>query len=61
VWLSRQFPAPNGRSEFQKRSQLFIRTHNETLFVAGTMGKKAAWQQANPFHNISNDRGGACG
>jgi hypothetical protein len=33
----------------------------DTAFVAGTMGKKAAWQQANPFHNISNDRGGACG
>jgi len=31
----------------------------DTAFVAGTMGKKAAWQQANPFHNISNDRGGA--
>jgi hypothetical protein len=26
-----------------------------------SMGKKAAWQQANPFHNISNDRGGDCG
>jgi hypothetical protein len=26
-----------------------------------TMGKKAAWQQANPFDNISNDSGGACG
>jgi hypothetical protein len=33
----------------------------DTAFVAGTIGKKAAWQQANPFHNISNDRGGACG
>src|SRR5438067_3323824 len=30
--LSRQFPAiPNRRFEFHKRSQLFIRTHNETL------------------------------
>jgi len=25
----------------------------DTAFVAGTMGKKAAWQQTNPFHNIS--------
>jgi hypothetical protein len=33
----------------------------DTAFVAGTMGKKAAWQQANRFHNISNDRGGTCG
>jgi hypothetical protein len=33
----------------------------DTAFVAGTMGRKAAWQQANPFHNISNDRVGVCG
>jgi hypothetical protein len=25
---------PSGRFEFQKRGQLFIRTHNETLSVA---------------------------
>jgi len=33
----------------------------DTAFVAATMGEKAAWQQVNPFHNISSDRGGACG
>jgi hypothetical protein len=32
--LSSQFAASaNGRFEFQKRAQLFIRTHNETLSV----------------------------
>jgi len=28
------YSAPDRRFEFQKRSQLFIRTHNETLSVA---------------------------
>ena len=37
------------------------RTYSTQLFVAGTMGKKPASQHANPFHNISNDRGGAFG
>ncbi|PYK35155.1 MAG: hypothetical protein DME54_05700 [Verrucomicrobia bacterium] len=33
--MSRQFAAtPNRRFEFQKRSQLFISTHNEALTVA---------------------------
>jgi hypothetical protein len=30
----------DGRFEFQKRSQLFIGTHNETLSVAVSVGNK---------------------
>jgi hypothetical protein len=33
----------------------------DRAFIAEPMNRKAAWQQANPFHNISHDRGGACG
>ena len=29
--------------------------------LAEPMNTKAAWQQANPFHNISNDEGRAPG
>jgi hypothetical protein len=31
----------------------------DRAFIAEPMSRKAAWQQANPFHNISHDRGGA--
>jgi len=33
----------------------------DTAFVAGTMGKKAAWQQTNPSHNISKMCGAGAG
>jgi len=39
--LSRQFTAtPNRRFQFHKRSQLFIRVHNETLSVAMRIDNK---------------------
>jgi hypothetical protein len=36
----------NGRFEFQKRSQLFIRTHNEALTVAAMC---VSYEDRSPF------------
>jgi hypothetical protein len=41
-------------SDWESQSHLL-----DTAFAAGTMDEKAAWQQVNPFNNISSDRGGA--
>jgi hypothetical protein len=47
--LSSQLAARASRFEFQKCSQLFIRTHNETLSVAAiSVSKSRSFARANP-------------
>jgi hypothetical protein len=59
----RQWPEDVSRSPdyYRDTAPLAARAVLDAPFVVEPTHKKAAWQHACPFHNISQDRAGGCG